>query len=135
MENLKPGLAGRFELKVTREYCTSRGGPFVFATPAMLLFVERSAHALVEPHLGEGRNSVGVTASLRHLAPTLEGQTVRAEIELTGVDRRRLTFKARVFDEIEQIGELDHERFVIDTDKAAERLKAKAAAAGIKLDG
>lgn len=125
MENLKPGLTGTAELKVSREYCTSRGGPYVFSTPAMLLFAERSCHELVAPLLGEGRNSVGATVTLRHMAPTLEGQTVRAEMELKEVDRRRLRFHIKVFDELEQIGELDHERFVIDVDKAAERLKAK----------
>jgi len=133
MENLKAGLAGTFTLKVTREYCTSRGGPWVFATPAMLLFVERMSHELVAPHLPAGANTVGVTASLKHMAPTIEGQNVRAEIELVEVDRRRLRLKALVFDELEQIGEIDHERFVIDVDKAGERLRAKAKALGIEL--
>ena len=128
MEELKPGLTGTFELEVTREYCTSRGGPWVFATPAMVLFVERSCHELVEPYIGAGRNSVGVVVNIRHMAPTLEGMNVRAEIELAEVDRRRLKFKARVFDDIEQVGECEHERFVIDVDKAAERLAQKAAA-------
>ena len=128
MDNLKAGLKGTFEMKVERENCTSRGGPWVFSTPSLLLFVERSSHQLVLPLLGEGRNTVGVTASLRHLAPTLEGQTVRCEVELVEVDRRRLRYKAKVYDELEQIGELDHERFVIDVDKAGERLKAKSEA-------
>ena len=128
MENLSPGLAGKFEMKVTREYCTSRGGPYVFSTPAMVLFVERNAHELVAPHLDTGQNTVGVVVNIRHMAPTLEGMNVRAEIELIEVDRRRLKFKARVFDDFEQVGECEHERFVIDIDKAAERLRKKASA-------
>ena len=128
MQRLKPGLAGTFEIKVTREQCTSRGGPWVFATPMMVLFVERNAHELVAPFLDAGQNTVGVVVNIRHLAPTLEGMTVRAEIELVEVDRRRLRFKAMVFDDLEQVGECDHERFVIDIEKAAERLRKKAAA-------
>lgn len=128
MKNLKPGLAGTFAMKVTREHCTSRGGPWVFATPAMVLFVERNAHELVAPFLDEGQNTVGVVVNIRHMAPTLEGMSVRAEIELVEVDRRRLVFKAKVFDELEQVGECDHERFVIDIEKVAERLAKKASA-------
>lgn len=128
MKNLEPGLAGKFEMTVTREHCTSRGGPWVFATPMMVLFVERNAHDLVAPFLDTGQNTVGVVVNIRHMAPTLEGMSVRAEIELVEVDRRRLRFKAKVFDDLEQVGECDHERFVIDIEKAAERLRKKAAA-------
>ena len=128
MKSLEPGLAGTFEMMVAREHCTSRGGPWVFATPMMVLFVERNAHELVAPFLDAGQNTVGVVVNIRHLAPTLEGMTVRAEIELVEVDRRRLRFKAMVFDDLEQVGECDHERFVIDIEKAAERLRKKAAA-------
>jgi fluoroacetyl-CoA thioesterase len=133
MEGLKPGLKGTFTLKVERQHCTSRGGPWVFATPEMVGFTERSCHALAAPLLGAGQNTVGVVVHIRHLAPTLEGQTVRAEIELAEVDRRRLNFKVQLFDELDKIGECEHERFVIDVDKAGERLKAKAQKLGIAI--
>ena len=133
MHALKPGVKGTFNLKVERQHCTSRGGPWVFATPEMVRFSEISCHELVKPMLGPGQNTVGAVVHIRHLAPTLEGQSVRAEIELTEVDRRRLKFKVLLFDELDQIGECDHERFVIDVDKAGERLRAKAAALGMEL--
>ena len=53
------------------------------------------------------------------------GKTVRAEAELVAMDRRRLTFKVKIYDEVEQVGEAEHERFVIDEDKYIERLKKK----------
>jgi len=133
MEALKPGMKGTFNLKVERKHCTSRGGPWVFATPEMVRFSELSCHQLVAPLFGAGENSVGVTVSIRHLAPTLEGQTVRSEVELIEVDRRRLRFKVNLFDELEPIGECEHERFVIDIAKSGERLKAKAQKLGITL--
>lgn len=49
-------------------------------------------------------------------------------MEIVGIDRRKLTFKVKVFDDVEQVGEAEHERFVIDTDKYIERLKKKIAA-------
>ena len=133
MEPLKTGMKGTFTLKVERQHCTSRGGPWVFSTPEMVKFSELSSHQLVAPMLGTGENSVGVTVNIRHLAPTLEGQTVRAEVELIEVDRRRLKFKVNLFDELEPIGECEHERFVTDVARSGERLKAKAQKLGIAL--
>lgn len=133
MEGLKPGLKGTYTLKVERTHCTSRGGPWVFATPEMVRFAERTCHELTAPFLGKDQNSVGVVVLMRHLAPTLEGQTARAEIELVEVDRRRLKFKVEMFDELDKIGEGEHERFVIDTDKSGDRLKAKAQKLGIAI--
>ena len=133
MEPLNPGMKGTFNLKVERKHCTSRGGPWVFSTPEMVKFSELSCHQLVAPRLGADENSVGVTVAIRHMAPTLEGQTVRGEVELIEIDRRRLKFKVILFDELDQIGECEHERFVIDVAKAGERLRAKAQKLGIAL--
>ena len=133
MEALKPGMKGTFALKVERKHCTSRGGPWVFSTPEMVRFSELSCHELVAPLLGPGQNTVGVLVHIRHLAPTLEGQSVRADIELIEVDRRRLRFKLELFDELDKIGEGEHERFISEVDKAGERLKAKAQKLGIAL--
>jgi len=133
MEGLQTGLKGTETLKVERKHCTSRGGPWVFSTPEMVKFSELACHRLVESVIGSARNTVGVEVKIRHLAPTLEGQTVRAEMELVEIDRRRLKFKVQLYDELDHIGECEHERFVIDVDKAGERLKAKAKALGIQL--
>lgn len=133
MQALHPGVKGTFTMKVERQHCTSRGGPWVFATPEMVRFSERSSHELVAPLLGPGQHTVGVVVHIKHLAPTLEGQTARAEITLAEVDRRRLKFSIELFDEIDKIGECEHERFVIDVDKSGDRLAAKAKALGIEL--
>ncbi|PZR43975.1 MAG: hypothetical protein DI537_61685, partial [Stutzerimonas stutzeri] len=74
-----------------------------------------------------GQGQVGLTVNIRHMAPTPIGKRVRAEVELTGIDRRKLTFKVKVYDDVEQVGEVEHERFVIDVDKYTERLKKKIA--------
>ena len=128
MDTLKPGLKGTAELTVAREHCTSRGGPWVFMTPAMVQFSEQSCHNLVAPLLAAGQHTVGTVVYIKHLAPTPEGMKVRADMELIEVDRRRLKFKVQIFDEMELVGECEHERFVIDIDKAGERLQKKIAA-------
>ena len=127
MDTLKVGTKSTLEWDVTEKLTTTRGEFKVFSTPSMVLFAEMAAHRLVEPHLKPGQGQVGLAVNIRHLAPTPIGKRVRAEVELTAIDRRKLTFRIRVFDDIEQVGEVGHERFVIDIDKYAARLKKKIA--------
>jgi len=61
------------------------------------------------------------------MGPTPMGKKVRAEAELVAIDRRKLSFKVKVYDDVEQVGEAEHDRFVIDLDKYFERLKKKIA--------
>ena len=125
MNTLKVGMKDTLEWEVTEKLCTARGDYKVFSTPSMTQLVETAAQALAAPHLKPGQGQVGVSVNIRHLAPTPIGKKVRAEAELVGIDRRKLMFKVKVFDEVEQVGEAEHERFVIDVDKYIERLKKK----------
>ena len=127
MDTLKVGMKHALEWEVTEKLCITRGEYQVFSTPSMTLFVEMTAHHLVQPHLKPGQGQVGLSVNIRHLAPTPLGKKVRCEAELTAIDRRKLAFKVKVFDDIEQIGEAEHERFVIDEDKYIERLEKKIA--------
>jgi 2-oxoglutaroyl-CoA hydrolase len=124
---LKAGLTDELRWPVTEDLCTTRGGRHVLSTPAMVLFVERSAIRLLEPHLAPGQSSVGTRIDIRHLAPTLAGMSVRSEVELATVDGRKLGFKVKVFDDVEQVGEADHERVLIDVAKYVGRVEKKAA--------
>jgi fluoroacetyl-CoA thioesterase len=125
MDTLKVGMKDVLEWDVTEKLTTTRGDYKVFSTPSMCLFAEMAAHKLVEPHLKPGQGQVGLTVNIRHMAPTPIGKRVRAEVELTGIDRRKLTFHVNIHDDTEQVGEVTHERFVIDVDKYIERLKKK----------
>ncbi len=97
----------------------------VFATPRMISYMERTSHILIQPLLSPGQSSVGTVVNIRHMAATPVGMTVRFRAEVTGVDRRRITFKVEAWDEIEKIGEGEHERFIIDLDRFTERLEKK----------
>ena len=127
MDTLKVGMKDTLEWEVTEKLTTTRGEFKVFSTPSMVLFAEMAANKLVAPHLQPGQGQVGLSVNIRHMAPTPVGKTVRAEVELIAVDRRKLTFKVKVFDDVEQVGEAEHERFVIDVDKYTERLRKKIA--------
>ena len=125
MDTLKVGMKDELVWEVTADLCTSRGDYQVFSTPGMTRFVEMTAHKLIEPHLKPGQGQVGLQVNIRHMAPTPAGKKVRCEVELTAIDRRKLTFKMKVFDDVEQIGEAEHDHYVIDLDKYMAKLKAK----------
>ncbi len=125
MDTLKVGMKNTVEWEVTEARCTARGEYKIFSTPSMTLLVESTSNQLAAPHLKPGQGQVGVSLSIRHMAPTPIGKKVRAEAELVAIDRRRLSFKVKVYDDIEQVGESEHDRFVVDLDKYFERLKKK----------
>ena len=125
MDSLKVGMKHTQEWEVTEARCTTRGEYKVFSTPAMTQLVESTANQLAAPHLKPGQGQVGTVVTVRHLGPTPMGKKVRAEAELVAIDRRKLAFKVKVYDDVEQVGDAEHERFVIDVDKYIERLRKK----------
>ena len=73
----------------------------------------------------EGQQTVGSKIELKHLAPTPPGMTVRIQAELTEVDGRRLRFRIHAWDQVEEIGDAEHERFIIDSERFGRRLARK----------
>jgi predicted thioesterase len=128
LDTLKVGMKHTQEWEVTEARCTTRGDYKVFSTPSMTQLVESTANQLAAPHLKPGQGQVGIVVTVRHLGPTPMGKKVRAEAVLVAIDRRKLTFKVKVYDDVEQVGEAEHERFVIDVDKYIERLRKKISA-------
>lgn len=125
MDTLQVGMKASLEWEVTDNLCTTRGDYKVFSTPSMTMLVEMAASKVVAEHLAPGQGQVGLSVNIRHMAATPSGKKVRADAELVAIDRRRLTFQIKVFDEVEQVGEAQHERFIIDVDKYIEKLKRK----------
>lgn len=95
----------------------------VFATPAMIALMEKTAWESVDWELDEGCATVGTRMEVTHDAPTPVGMRVTCETELVGIDGRKLSFEVRAYDEKGEIGKGIHERFIIDEAK----FEAKAA--------
>ena len=125
MDTLKVGMKHTDTWEITEDRTTQRGPYKVFATWSMTRLVEMTASNLVTPHLKPGQGQVGMYILIKHMGPTPLGKSVRAEAELTGIDRRRLSFKVKVFDDVEQVGESDHDRFIVDLDTYFARLEKK----------
>jgi predicted thioesterase len=97
----------------------------VYATPRMVEDFEDTCRNFLLEHLDEGEDTVGTHVSMDHMAPTVEGDKVTFEIEITKVDGRMVTLQAAVSDSVEPVGRGTHSRFVVDKAKTFERLTAK----------
>ncbi len=125
---LSIGIRAERDVLVTAEN-TARalgsGGLPVYATPAMITLMELCAAESVLPYLPEGSSSVGTRIDVKHLSATPVGMTIRCETELIEVDRRRLVFACKAFDDAGLIGEGIQERFVVDNAKFMEKTEQK----------
>lgn len=128
MKEIPIGLHGRAETLVTREntaQAVASGTLAVFATPMMIALMEQAALSCVAPYLDEGESTVGTLMNISHDSATPVGMNVRAEAELTAVDRRRLVFTVSAYDDAGCIGKGTHERFVVSNEKFLKKTYAK----------
>ena len=99
----------------------------VYATPSMIMDIERACRDLIMEHADAGEDSVGIEVSVKHLAASLPGMTAEIVVKVIGVEGRKVVFEVSAKDELDAISSGTHARFVVDTAKTVERLKAKAA--------
>ena len=98
----------------------------VYATPAMVAFVEQTCLKLVEPHLPEGMTTVGIALPVRHIAPTPLGKEVSIRAEIVLIEKNVISFQATIWDDMEKIGEVAHKRAVIEIDRFTARVLKKS---------
>ena len=97
----------------------------VLATPWLIAFLEGAAAKCVEAELPGTQITLGTLVNIRHLAATPVGMEVTCEVELTEIDRRRLVFAVRAWDDAGPICEGTHERFIADRDSFLKKTRAK----------
>ncbi len=97
----------------------------VFATPAMIALMEKSACNCINDYLDEDSGSVGTLVNITHVSATAMGVEVEAVSELTEIDGRKLVFTVTATDKFGVIGKGTHERFIINNDKFMAKLNLK----------
>lgn len=97
----------------------------VFATPAMIALMEKTAWQSIAHALEKGQGSVGTKLDVSHDAPTPLGMTVTCESELIEIDGRRLVFSVIAKDKQGVIGKGTHERFVVNEQNFQEKTNRK----------
>jgi len=100
--------------------------PEVLATSRMILLMEVAAARAMNPMLVDGQMSVGVSVNVKHTAATPIGCVVRAIASYLGPEGKLHRFKVEAFDAAGAIGEGEHTRAVVATERllaGAERRK------------
>ena len=123
-----PGIRGEKTLTVAPENTAAVLGSGclpVYATPAMITLMELCAAESVGELLDEGFSTVGTAIDVKHLSATPVGMRVCCETELVEVDRRRLVFRCRAYDEAGLIGEGTQERFIVENAKFMAKVEQK----------
>jgi fluoroacetyl-CoA thioesterase len=114
----------RVEEWMTAEKAGNKGVD-VLSTPMLLQLIEAAATQCLAPMLAETDVSLGSYVDLTHLAPTPVGFIVRVEVEIIGVNGRRVNFAVAAFDEREKVAEGTHERYIIERAKFLSNLEDK----------
>lgn len=125
---MQTGITGKQTIIVTEDKTAAAMGSGmlpVFATPAMIAFMENTASSSVAGELEDGQGTVGTLIKVKHMAATVVGMEVTCETKLVEVDRKRLVFEVRTYDAAGMIGEGVHERFIIDNEKFMAKAEAK----------
>jgi fluoroacetyl-CoA thioesterase len=103
--------------------------PAVFATGYLVALCEWACVELVKPHLDWPREqTLGTHVDLSHTAATPPGLTVEVRARLESVEGRKLVFSVTARDGVDAITSGRHERHVIDAERFAKKVAAKAPA-------
>jgi predicted thioesterase len=130
---LKAGDTGQAEMVVQSSdtakvlaLSTEDSFPEVFATSRMIALMELAAARAMRAALQPGQLSVGVSLNVKHTAATPVGGRVRAVATYQRNDGKLFIFKVEAFDDAGPVGDGEHSRAIIDT----ERLLQSAAKRG-----
>lgn len=98
------------------------GSAEVFATPAMIAFMEQTAYKSIQQYLPEGCSSVGISINVQHKKATLPGKKVSCRSEVINIEGKKITFTIVVNEGYVEIGTAEHVRYIINSEEFMARL-------------
>lgn len=117
LEKVSTGISGETVVTVTHDMTVQHflsTMPAVYATPVMILHMEKACTASIADLLPEGYVSVGMEVNVRHLAATPVGRTVRVHSLVRQIDAKSVLFEVEAWDGARKIGDGTHRRGVIN---------------------
>ena len=90
--------------------------PPVLATARMIALMEIAAARVLQPLLGPGELSVGVTVDVSHIAPTPLGAQVTATARYTKREGKLFLFEVSVADPGGEVGRGRHQRAIVSNE-------------------
>jgi len=89
--------------------------PEVFATGFLVGFLEWACIKAINPYIDwPQEQTLGTHINVSHEAATPPGLEVTANVELIGIEGRKLLFSVEAHDGVHLISKGEHERFIID---------------------
>ena len=120
MKELTKGITGTSELTVSDSELAvnvGSGSLEVFATPVMVMLMEKAACSCISEYLEGDETTVGTEMNVKHISATPKNMKVCAEAELIEINGRELVFSVKAYDEAGDIGEGIHKRFLVYGEK------------------
>ena len=99
------------------------GSVEVFATPAMIALMEKTANNSLRNYLPEDCVSVGVEINTKHIKASAIGKEIVCKSELIKVDGKKLFFNISAYEGEDMIGQASHTRVVVNKEKFLNNLK------------
>ena len=125
----KIGTVGEERFVVGRQHVidfADHGMPEVLSTPWLIWFLEHSARNAVLPFLESNESTVGVVVDVEHLAATPIGADVICRARVIYADGPLISFQLEAEDRHEKIARGTHKLRVIDVNRFAKKVNAKA---------
>lgn len=135
LNDLRPGdkhsMSYRIPLEKTVPFLYPESSEFirvppVLATGFMVGLMEWACLDALRPHLTSDMGSLGTRISVTHTAATLPGMTVDVAVTCLDVKGNKVLWHVVAHDDVDRIGEGEHERTVVPSAKFRERLDDKA---------
>ena len=128
MKEMKNGIVGKAQLTVSEKELAvnvGSGSLEVFATPVMVMLMEKASCNCVAEYMENDETTVGTEMNVKHVSASPLGSDITAEAELIGINGRELTFTVKAYDNAGLIGEGTHKRFLVFGEKFTAKAKAK----------
>ncbi len=123
--SLQEGLVATQETTVgernTAKYLGS-GNMEVYATPALIAFMENTALVCVQDHLDAGTDTVGIQIDAKHTKATKLGEKLSCTAKLLHIDNKKLSFEITAESGGIPIGSAFHVRYIVDPVKFMSKL-------------
>lgn len=128
MKNIECGIKGSAEIEVSAAELAvnvGSGSLEVFATPVMIMIMEKAACSCLADYLENDETTVGTALDVQHISATPLGMKVTAEAVLTEINGREFTFSVTTYDDAGKIGEGTHKRFLVYGEKFTVKANSK----------
>jgi predicted thioesterase len=132
---VKIGFTKERKIRINSDQTTSFlwEGENVLSTPSLISEIEETCRLLLKEQFIPDPNwdSVGTLVDIRHIAATPVGAEVLLKSKVILVNGKRIMFEVEAFDNLEEIAEGRHERFIINIPEFKDKFNVKRNKLGV----